>query len=117
MLQCNFLRPQVISEVLCHRIFLLESDQTTLTVDKITNSHILSYVQQCLILKSHGFQESIKKVVISVDKYNFLTLVKISKSAGFKTLYSQSWRPDKSQTPFNIPVTQGCYTSHCTLDV
>lgn len=96
---------------------LLESGQTILTVNKITDSRILSYVQQCLILKSHGFQESIKKVVISVDKYNSPTLVKISKSAGFKTLYSQSWRPDKPQTPFNIAVAQGHYTSNCAFDV
>lgn len=61
MLQCNFLSPQAISEVLHHVKFLLELDQTILTVDNITNSCILSYTQQQQHLKLHGFQESIKK--------------------------------------------------------
>lgn len=61
------------------------------------------------------FREALRRLVISVDKYNSPTLVKISKSAGFKTLYSQSWKLDKPQTHFNIAATQGHYTSHCTL--
>lgn len=43
MLQCYFLSPQVISEVLRHITFLLELNQTILTVDKIK----LSYPQLC----------------------------------------------------------------------
>lgn len=48
-----------ISELLCHITFLLELDQTILT-DKITKSHIFCFIQQCLNVKSCGFQESIK---------------------------------------------------------
>ena len=64
-----------------------------------------------------NFRKALRRLVVSVDKYNSPTLVKISKSAGFKPLYSQSWKLDKPQTPFNIAVTQGHYTSHCPFDV
>jgi len=63
-----------------------------------------------------GFREALGKLVVSIDKYNCLTVVKISKCAGFKTLYSLSWKLDKPQTLVNVAVTQGHYTSHCIFD-
>lgn len=63
------------------------------------------------------FRKALRKLVLNVDKYNSLTLVKTPNSTGFKTFFPLSWKLGKPQTSFKNAVTQGHYISHCTCDV